>query len=70
MEYIVIPTSSKSEKDFFLDLLKKMQKKASTLSSAEMEEYAFFEAMKESERSGKGSLAKVKSHLRKIAAGK
>ena len=70
MGYIIIPTSSKSEKDFFLDLLKKMQKKASTLSAEEMEEYTFLEAMKESERSGKGSLSKVKSHLTKTASGK
>lgn len=70
MEYIVIPTSSKSEKNFFLDLLKKMQIKASTLSAAEMEDYALLEAMKEAEHSGKGSLSKVKSHLSNITSRK
>jgi len=47
-----------------------MQKKASTLSAEEMENYAFLEAMKEAEHSGKGSLSKVKSHLAKVASGK
>ena len=70
MEYIIIPTSSSAEKDFFLDLLKKMQKKTSILSSQEMEDYAFLKAMKESEHSGKGSLNKVKAHLLKVASGK
>lgn len=70
MEYIIIPTSSRSEKVFFLDLLKKMQKKASTLSAEEMESYAFLKAMKEAEHSGKGSLSKVKAHLSKVASGK
>ncbi|GAC1532489.1 MAG: hypothetical protein NVS3B15_12700 [Sediminibacterium sp.] len=70
MEYIVIPTSSRSEKLFFLDLLHKMQKKASTLSVAEMEDYALMDAMKEAETSGKGSLQKVKKHLSKISSGK
>ncbi len=69
MEYIIIPTSSRSEKDFFLDLLKKMQKKASTLSAGEMEDYAFLKVMKEAELSGKGSLRKTKDHLSKIASG-
>lgn len=27
MDYIIVPTESKSEKDFFLNLMKKMQKK-------------------------------------------
>ncbi|HEY5406370.1 MAG TPA: hypothetical protein VIJ92_04745 [Ginsengibacter sp.] len=67
MDYIVIPTSSKTEKFFFLDLLKKMQKESTTLSAEEMEDFAFMVAMKESEHSGKGSLTKVKSHLSKIA---
>jgi hypothetical protein len=70
MEYIIIPASSTSEKIFFLDLLKKMRKKASTLSAEEMENYAFLEAMKEAERSGKGSLNKVKARLLKVASGK
>jgi hypothetical protein len=70
MEFIVIPTSSRSEKLFFLDLLHKMQKKSSTLSAAEMEDYALMDAMKEAETSGKGSLQKVKKHLSKISSGK
>lgn len=70
MEYIIIPTSSGSEKNFFLDLLKKMQKNFATLSAEEMEDYAFMEAMKEAEYSGKGSLGKVKSHLSKVASGR
>lgn len=70
MEYTVIPTSLQSEKIFFMDLLKKMQKKVSTFSSEEMENYAFMDAMKESEQSGKGSLNKVKAHLQKVASGK
>jgi hypothetical protein len=32
MEYIVIPTKDKKETVFFLDLLKKMHKRAATLS--------------------------------------
>lgn len=67
MDYIVIPTNSRSEKVFFLDLLKKMQKKATTLSAQEMEDIAFITAMKEAENSGKGSLTRVKNHLSKIA---
>lgn len=70
MEYIIIPTSSKSEKLFFLDLMKKMQKKTATLSADDMENYAFLEAMKEAESSGKGSLSKVKAHLTKIVTSK
>jgi hypothetical protein len=70
MDHIVIPSGSKSETAFFLDLLKKMRKEASTLSSDDMEDYAFIAAMKESEKSGKGSLAKVKKHLVKVSAGK
>ncbi len=70
MEYILIPTSSKSETSFFLDLFKKMHKEISTFSSEEMEELAFISALKESEKSGKGSLSKVKSHLAKVASGK
>ena len=70
MEYIVIPVKGKSEKEFFRDLLKKMQKDTTTLSSTEMEDFAFITAMKGSENSGKGSLSKVKSHLSKIVSGK
>lgn len=67
MDYIVIPTTSKSEKNFFFDMLKKMQKKATTLSTQEMENFAFMIAMKEAEQSGIGSLTNVKAHLSKVA---
>jgi hypothetical protein len=70
MDYIVIPSSSKSETAFFLDLLKKMRKEATTLSSEEMEDYAFGLAMKAAENSGRGSLSKVKKHLAKISSRK
>ncbi len=70
MDYIVIPSASKSETAFFLDLLKKMHKEASTLSSDKMEDYAFIAALKESEKSGKGSLSKIKKHLSKVVAAK
>jgi len=70
MDYIVIPTKDKTEKAFFLDLLKKMRKDVSSYSSKEMEDVAFIAALKEAERSGKGSLANVEAHLTKIASGK
>ena len=70
MEYIVIPSNSKSETAFFLDLLKKMRKDVSTLSSDQMEDHAFIAALKEGEKSGKGSLSKIKKHLAKTSAGK
>jgi hypothetical protein len=70
MEYILIPSNSKSETTFFLNLLKKMQKKASTLSEDELEDVAFIAALKEAEKSPKGSLSKVKAHLSKITSGK
>ena len=70
MEYILIPTKDKSETTFFLDVLKKMQKNATTLSSEKMEDIALIAALREAEESGKGSLAKVKSHLSKVASGK
>ena len=69
MEYILIPSKSKSETAFFLSLLKKMQKEATTLSSDEMEDVAFMRALKEAEATAKGSLTKVKAHLSKIAKG-
>ncbi len=65
MDYIIIPTKNKSEMSFFMGLLKRMKKEASTLSSDEMEDMAFIAAMKEAEGSGMGSLAKVKKHLEK-----
>jgi hypothetical protein len=70
MEYIVISTKDKAETTFFLDLLKKLRKQASTLSAEEMEDMAFFAAMKEGEASGKGDLQRVKAHLSKIIAAK
>jgi hypothetical protein len=70
MEYIIIPTKSKSEKAFFLDLLKKMQKEVALLTDDAMEDIAFTKILKESEKTGKGSMAKVKSHLSKVASGK
>ena len=70
MDYIVIPTKSKAETDFFMDLLKKMHKEASTLSPAKMEDRAFIAALKEAEGSGKGNLKKVKGHLDKVISGK
>ena len=70
MEYIVIPTKDKSETTFFLHLLKKMNKKASSLSSGKMEDIAFIAALREGEKSGKGILESVKEHLTKIANGK
>ena len=70
MNYIVIPVKTQSETNFFMDLLKKMRKDASALSAKEMEDVAFIAALKDAELSGKGSLTKVKAHLRKISSGK
>lgn len=70
MEYILIPSKSKSETAFFLDLLKKMRKEVSTISEDEMEEITFVKLLKQAEKSGKGSLSKVKSHLSKVATTK
>ena len=70
MEYIVIPSRSETETAFFKDLLKKMHKDVSTISSENMEDLAFISALKQSEKSGKGSLSKVKSHLTKVISGK
>ena len=70
MEYILISTRNKSETAFFLDLLKKMRKEGTKLSSEDREDAAFIAALKQAELSGKGSLSKVKSHLSKVASGK
>ena len=70
MDYIVIPTKDKTETIFFVDLLKKMHKESTTLSSSKMEDRAFIAALKEAEASGKGSLKKVKAHLDKVIAEK
>ena len=70
MEYIVISTKDKAETAFYMDLLKKLRKQASTLSAEEMEDFALLAAMKEGEPSGKGEMSKVKAHLSKVIAGK
>ena len=70
MEYILIPTNSKSETTFFVNLLRKMQKEVSTFSAAELEDAAFIAALKDAENSGKGSLGKVKMHLTNVVSGK
>ena len=70
MDYIVIPTKDKSETTFFLNLFRKMNKKASKLTSEQLEEIAFVEALKVSEKSGKGNLKNVLSHLDKVIQGK
>ncbi len=70
MEYIVIPSNSATETAFFKNLLKKMHKEVSTLSSQNMEDLAFISALKDAEKSGKGNLSKVKSHLSKVISGK
>jgi len=69
MDYILIPTESLSERDFFLDLLKKMQKKASILSGEEMEDALLLSAM-QAAGNEKGSLDEAKAHLMKVASGK
>ncbi len=70
MEYILIPTESKSETAFFLSLLKKMKKEMSTLCVSEIEDIAFLRAMDDVNENEKGSLDKVKNHLKKVIAGK
>ena len=70
MEYIIIPSHSKKETEFFLSLLKKMQKEASTLSTDDLEDFAFLKSLKEAEKSAKGSLSNVKKHLSKVASRK
>jgi len=69
MDYILIPTESLSERDFFLDLLKKMQKKASILSGEEMEDALLLSAM-QAAGNETGSLDEAKAHLMKVASGK
>ena len=70
MEFVLIPTDSKSETAFFVNLLKKMQKQVTALSSEEMEDLAFVWAMRQAEHSGEGSLDAVKDHLGRIESGK
>jgi len=70
MEYIVIPSKNKAETAFFMDLLKKLRKQASTLSTEEMEDWGLLAAMKQAEKSGKGDLDKVKLHLQNVIKGK
>jgi hypothetical protein len=68
MEYILIPSASKNETTFFIDLFRKMQKQTATISEKEMEDFAFITALKEAEQTPKGSLNKVKAHLAKISS--
>ena len=70
MDYILIPSKSKSETTFYLDLLRRMKKQATTVSEKEMEDIAFVAALKEAELGSKGSLKKVKAHLKKISTGR
>lgn len=55
-------------KVFFLDMLKKMQKKVTTMSTEEMEDFAFLLVMNEAESLETGSLTNVRYHLSKVAA--
>ena len=70
MEYIVVSTKDKSETALMLSLFKKMKLKASKLTAQQIEDTALIAAMKESEKSGKGSLKNVMAHLDKVIAGK
>jgi hypothetical protein len=70
MNYIIIATKTKSERNFFLKLFKKMHKRIAMLSNPDLEDYIFNAALKEAEQSSKTSLRKIKSHLSKIALGK
>jgi len=70
VDYIIIPTKDKNEKEFFLDLLKKKRKDVTSYSAKERQDLAFIAALKEGEKSAKGSLTNVKAHLEKIASGK
>lgn len=70
MDYILIPVKDKNETDFFMDLMKKMRKEASAITADELEDKIFLSLLKKSEKSGKGSLSKVKSRLSKVAAAK
>jgi len=67
MDYIVFPTKDKAETDFYMGLLKKMQKEATSLSASKMEDRAFIAALKEAEGSGKGNLEKIKGHLDNVS---
>lgn len=70
MEYILIPSKSKSETSFFIDLLKKMRKDATTLSAENMEDIVFITLLKEAEKSPADNMSKVKTHLRKVISKK
>ncbi len=70
MDYLLIPVKDKAESDFFVSLLKKMRKDVSTISDGDMEDMAFMAAIKEGEKTGMGSLAKIKAHLSNVATGK
>jgi predicted DNA-binding transcriptional regulator YafY len=68
MEYILIPSTSKNETTFLIDLFHKMHKQAVTFSEKEIEDFAFATALKEAEQTPKGSLSKVKAHIAKIVS--
>lgn len=70
MEYIVIPVKDKSESIFFLNLFKRMNKKAATLSGQQAEDIALLNAMKQSEKSDETKMENVLSHLDKVISGK
>ena len=70
MDYLVIPVKDKEESDFFVSLLNRMKKKASRVSASDIEDYGLLKAIKEGEKSGKGSLENVKAHLKRVASGK
>ena len=70
MDYIVILPKDKNETTLILSLFKKMKVKASRLSASQIEDTALLHVMQESEKSGKGNLKNVLSHLDKVIAGK
>ena len=70
MEYIVIPSKSRTETAFFMSLLKKMQKEVTMFSSTEMEDLAFMKAIKEGEKTETVSLENIKRKLSKIGTNK
>ncbi len=66
MDYILVPSNSKSETSFILDLFEKMHKKATKLTADEIEEVYFSKIIKEVKLRPKGNLDNVKSSLTKI----
>jgi hypothetical protein len=70
MDYIVVSSKDKNETELILSLFKKMKVKASRLSATQIEDAALLNVMKESEKSGKGNLKNVLSHLDKVISGR